>query len=59
MLLPDKNIWIISYPISAGDCHDASGHKDRCVTGAIYNYTKQLESASHDSDSLGLKCKKQ
>ncbi|CAI9771687.1 unnamed protein product [Fraxinus pennsylvanica] len=42
--------------LTSGDCHDASGHKDRCVTGAIYNYTKQLESASHDSDSLGLKC---
>ncbi|PKI77589.1 hypothetical protein CRG98_002043 [Punica granatum] len=24
------------------DCHDLAGNKDRCVTGAIYNYTKQL-----------------
>lgn len=24
------------------DCHDSSGVKDRCVTGAVYNYTKQL-----------------
>ncbi|POO03671.1 S1/P1 nuclease [Trema orientale] len=24
------------------DCHDTAGNKDRCVTGAIYNYTKQL-----------------
>lgn len=24
------------------DCHDSSGHKGRCVTGAIYNYTTQL-----------------
>ncbi|CAA2984677.1 endonuclease 4-like [Olea europaea var. sylvestris] len=37
------------------DCHDSHGHKDRCVTGAIYNYTKQLESSSYASDSLGLK----
>lgn len=27
------------------DCHDSSGHKDMCVTGAIYNYTRQLEAA--------------
>ncbi|PPR89067.1 hypothetical protein GOBAR_AA31622 [Gossypium barbadense] len=27
------------------DCHDAAGHKDHCVTGAIFNYTKQLFSA--------------
>ncbi|KAM7500832.1 hypothetical protein LguiA_025246 [Lonicera macranthoides] len=26
------------------DCHDTGGHKDRCVTGAIYNYTMQLVS---------------
>ncbi|XP_042498375.1 endonuclease 4-like [Macadamia integrifolia] len=24
------------------DCHDSSGQKDRCVTGAIYNYSEQL-----------------
>ncbi|MBA0691380.1 hypothetical protein Goari_009009 [Gossypium aridum] len=28
-----------------GDCHDTAGHKDHCVTGAIFNYTKQLFSA--------------
>ncbi|KAL9234103.1 hypothetical protein vseg_009010 [Gypsophila vaccaria] len=27
------------------DCHDSSGRKNRCVTGAIYNYTQQLQSA--------------
>ncbi|KAE9607186.1 hypothetical protein Lal_00025977 [Lupinus albus] len=27
------------------DCHDSYGHKHRCVTGAIYNYTMQLSSA--------------
>ncbi|KAF7803531.1 endonuclease 4 [Senna tora] len=32
-----------------GDCHDPSGHKDRCVTGAIYNYTMQLKSAYADN----------
>ncbi|XP_026410677.1 endonuclease 4-like isoform X1 [Papaver somniferum] len=25
------------------DCHDSGGHKDRCVTGGIYNYTMQLQ----------------
>nr|KJB57614.1 hypothetical protein B456_009G172200 [Gossypium raimondii] len=35
-LLPDS---------ARGDCHDTAGHKDRCVTGAIFNYTKQLFSA--------------
>ncbi|POO03675.1 S1/P1 nuclease [Trema orientale] len=24
------------------DCYDTAGNEDRCVTGAIYNYTKQL-----------------
>ncbi|KAJ4982376.1 hypothetical protein NE237_033213 [Protea cynaroides] len=24
------------------DCHDSSGRKDRCVTGAVYNYSEQL-----------------
>ncbi|KAK3004235.1 hypothetical protein RJ639_020213 [Escallonia herrerae] len=33
------------------DCHDSSGQKDRCVTGAIYNYTMQLMSGYSDSDS--------
>ncbi|KAJ8761652.1 hypothetical protein K2173_004428 [Erythroxylum novogranatense] len=30
------------------DCHDSSGHKDRCVTGAILNYTAQLTSTNQD-----------
>lgn len=36
------------------DCHDTVGRKDRCVTGAINNYTMQLMSKHHDSglDSL-------
>lgn len=33
------------------DCHDSSGRKNRCVTGAIYNYTLQLTSACHNSVS--------
>lgn len=33
------------------DCHDSAGHKDRCVTGAIYNYTMQLTTAYYDSNS--------
>ncbi|XP_004504986.1 endonuclease 4-like isoform X2 [Cicer arietinum] len=33
------------------DCHDSSGHKHRCVTGAIYNYTMQLKSARGDASS--------
>lgn len=33
------------------DCHDTVGRKDRCVTGAIYNYTMQLMS---ERDDLGL-----
>lgn len=33
------------------DCHDSYGHKDRCVTGAIYNYTMQLTSGFNSSDS--------
>ncbi|GAB4831282.1 Endonuclease 4 [Ancistrocladus abbreviatus] len=28
------------------DCHDSAGNKNRCVVGAIYNYTQQLISAS-------------
>ncbi|XP_041990683.1 endonuclease 4-like [Salvia splendens] len=31
------------------DCHDSAGRKDRCVTGAIYNYTEQLMSEHDDS----------
>ncbi|KAL3522208.1 hypothetical protein ACH5RR_015042 [Cinchona calisaya] len=33
------------------DCHDSAGHKDRCVTGAIYNYTMQLTSGLNVPDS--------
>uniref|UniRef100_A0A7N2LQP7 Aspergillus nuclease S1 n=1 Tax=Quercus lobata TaxID=97700 RepID=A0A7N2LQP7_QUELO len=32
------------------DCHDSAGHKDRCVTGAIYNYTMQLASAYQNTN---------
>ncbi|MBA0836711.1 hypothetical protein Goarm_008906, partial [Gossypium armourianum] len=38
------------------DCHDTAGHKDRCVTGAIFNYTKQLFSA-YQGYSPQLSCK--
>ncbi|KAH7545933.1 hypothetical protein FEM48_Zijuj01G0146700 [Ziziphus jujuba var. spinosa] len=38
-----------------GDCHDTAGRKDRCVTGAIYNYTMQLTTSYHDS-VLESKC---
>ena len=41
-----------------GDCHDFRGHKDICVTGAIYNYTKQLTSGYHNSGSE-IRCKHQ
>ncbi|XP_021295222.1 endonuclease 4-like isoform X1 [Herrania umbratica] len=30
------------------DCHDLAGHKNSCVTGAIFNYTRQLFSAYQD-----------
>lgn len=33
------------------DCHDSSGRKDRCVTGAIHNYTNQLSSLYQNSNS--------
>lgn len=33
------------------DCHDTAGHKDVCVTGAIYNYTNQLVSTYYDPSS--------
>ncbi|KAG7033894.1 Endonuclease 4 [Cucurbita argyrosperma subsp. argyrosperma] len=33
------------------DCHDTHGHKGRCVTAAIYNYTGQLESAYKEMTS--------
>ncbi|XP_050212338.1 endonuclease 4-like isoform X2 [Mercurialis annua] len=32
------------------DCHDSGGHKDRCVTAAILNYTNQLTSAYQNSN---------
>ncbi|XP_024983985.1 endonuclease 4-like [Cynara cardunculus var. scolymus] len=34
------------------DCHDSSGVKDRCVTGAIYNYTEQLVMGYNTSNSV-------
>ncbi|KAH9796782.1 Endonuclease 4 [Citrus sinensis] len=34
------------------DCHDSVGRKNRCVTGAIYNYTMQLKSGYQDSISV-------
>ncbi|KAL8032684.1 hypothetical protein ABFX02_13G112300 [Erythranthe guttata] len=37
------------------DCHDSVGRKDRCVTGAIYNYTMQLMTESRDSDFSVMK----
>lgn len=33
------------------DCHDSSGVKDNCVTGAIYNYTEQLVTDYNSSNS--------
>jgi hypothetical protein len=33
------------------DCHDSAGHTNMCVTGAIYNYTRQLMSAYNDSNA--------
>jgi hypothetical protein len=32
------------------DCHDPAGRQDRCVAGAIFNYTMQLTSAYQDSN---------
>lgn len=40
-----------SYFYLSGDCHDSVGRKDRCVTGAIYNYTEQLLLGVHDLNS--------
>ncbi|KAI4304337.1 hypothetical protein MLD38_039865 [Melastoma candidum] len=34
------------------DCHDLHGHRDACVTGAIFNYTKQLEDTFQDSPMI-------
>lgn len=39
-----------------GDCHDTVGRKDRCVAGAIYNYTEQLTSGYKNSIFKG-ECK--
>lgn len=33
------------------DCHDLAGIKDRCVSGAIYNYTEQLTAYNQGSYS--------
>ncbi|XP_074341572.1 endonuclease 4-like isoform X2 [Apium graveolens] len=33
------------------NCHDSVGRKDRCVTGAIHNYTEQLLLGVHDLNS--------
>lgn len=41
----------------AGDCHDLAGNKDHCVTGAIYNYTKQLMEFNHSGYSA-VECTK-
>ncbi|KAF7803532.1 endonuclease 4-like [Senna tora] len=47
----DAAIWISDTPDFkcdyeyCRDCHDLYGHKGRCVTAAIYNYTMQLKSA--------------
>uniref|UniRef100_A0A1J3H088 Aspergillus nuclease S1 n=1 Tax=Noccaea caerulescens TaxID=107243 RepID=A0A1J3H088_NOCCA len=34
------------------DCHDSHKHKNVCVTGAIFNYTKQLMTASENLQTL-------
>ncbi|KAJ0239452.1 Endonuclease 5 [Hirschfeldia incana] len=34
------------------DCHDSHMHKDWCVSGAIFNYTRQLMSSSINSQTL-------
>ena len=39
--------------IHSGDCKDLNGEKDRCVVGAINNYTTQLLDYGKDT-----KCKK-
>ena len=44
------------YIFCEGDCHDSHMQKDWCVTGAIFNYTRQLMSASVNSESL-VRCK--
>ncbi|KAJ7968878.1 Endonuclease [Quillaja saponaria] len=37
------------------DCHDSAGDKDRCVTGAIYNYTMQLDAAYNQDNKVVTK----
>ena len=39
-----------------GDCHDSARNKDRCVAGAIFNYTNQLTSYYQNSNSE-INCK--
>ncbi|CAK9176806.1 unnamed protein product [Ilex paraguariensis] len=34
------------------DCHDSAEQKDRCVTGAIYNYTMQLMSGYNSNSEI-------
>ncbi|CAI9087577.1 OLC1v1021684C1 [Oldenlandia corymbosa var. corymbosa] len=36
------------------DCHDNKNRKDRCVTGAIFNYTNQLMSRSDPQNTHNL-----
>ncbi|XP_052476629.1 endonuclease 4 isoform X1 [Gossypium raimondii] len=38
------------------DCYDSAGRRNNCVTGAIFNYTKQLFSA-YQGYNPNLKCK--
>lgn len=51
-----KLFLLLIYIFLTGDCHDSVGRKNRCVTGAIYNYTMQLKSGYQDSISVE-KCK--
>ncbi|CAJ2678447.1 unnamed protein product [Trifolium pratense] len=51
-LISSVTINIVQFfAILIGDCHDSYGHKDRCVTGAIHNYTMQLRLANADASS--------
>lgn len=45
-------IPIHMFCLCEGDCHDTHKHQDRCVTGAIFNYTMQLMSASKNSQTI-------
>ncbi|KAI9079533.1 hypothetical protein K1719_038505 [Acacia pycnantha] len=42
--MPRPAQTVAEMPDRAGNGHDSSGIKGRCVTAAIYNYTKQLRS---------------